>query len=219
MRGLNEVENIVKTILMTSLKRVKILAKNFHLLLSETKQGYLLDPPESALLRGCDEIALDLFKSVFDQKSFCIVKIYGDYLFCHRKSVLESLKGGTFKIVNVTSDPARMADEKFLTEFSEKLSKRIRDERQILLEVRNDWNGTTLVGILLGYPVVYWYEETALTCLNNVNLCVTEVLDDDNFVVLKFSYPQSLDQEINIISWHRELSVRKFVECHSAINL
>ena len=57
------------------------------------------------------------------------------------------------------------------------------------------WNLTTLFGILLGYPVVYWFEEDdAPHCLNGVDLrvCTVKHTAHPQFVLLQFSFPSAL---------------------------
>ena len=69
------------------------------------------------------------------------------------------------------------------------------------------WNHSTAFGILLGYPVVYWYSdlEEANTCLNNVDLVVNKVISNQlpEYSISQFSYPSLLLETFKplVASW------------------
>ena len=88
----------------------------------------------------------------------------------------------------------------------------------------DDVNGTTVFGLMLGYPVVYWYsgyskeDGSAGTCLDGRDVVVCKIQSDsvDDVGGLTFSYPKCLSDvlEPKIKEWTdaRRVTVLKSVE-------
>ena len=88
----------------------------------------------------------------------------------------------------------------------------------------NGVNGTTVFGVLLGYPVVYWYSDRSEeddgdgTCLDGreVVVCKIQSNSKDDAGGLTFSYPKCLSGvlESRIRQWAdaRRVTVLKKVE-------
>ncbi len=173
-------------------KAVEELAANLRLLEEDKKSAYLPDPPEASMIQS-EEIALKILRRVLrDSRRFCVLNVAGDFLFVNRDSALDILKRRNFILINAES--VRIIEKDVLDQsVLSDLRKRIKDEELIRIEAEKI-NLTTLVGILLGFPVVYWYEDGDKTSLNDIDLNLIQVGEQEN--VLKFSYPRILAEDV-----------------------
>jgi len=97
---------------------------------------------------------------------------------------------------------------------SEKLTTWTTDEA-LTLELNPDINCTTVFGLLLGYPVVYWYSNTASAdnCLSCAPLRVYRISATDNTadgqpaVIYSFTVPEQLFSEYQLLidNWQKQL--------------
>jgi len=97
---------------------------------------------------------------------------------------------------------------------TEKLSAWNTDEA-FLLELTPDVNRSTVFGLLLGYPVVYWYSNitSADNCLSHVPLrvfrisAVDSVVDSHPTVIYSFTVPQQLYSHCQLLidNWQKRL--------------
>jgi len=84
-----------------------------------------------------------------------------------------------------------------------------------VLDLTPDINRSTVFGLLLGYPVVYWYSNiaTADNCLSHVPLQQFRILAVDNTansqptVIFSFTVPEQLYRHCQLIidSWQKHL--------------
>ena len=100
----------------------------------------------------------------------------------------------------------------------------VSDDARFYIEPPATMNRTTLYGVLLGYPVIYWYDDNiagAASCLSMVPLLVftVTVSMDLNGVasecdIYSFSIPEALQSECqrSVDSWHSQL-LFYFNEC------
>lgn len=76
-------------------------------------------------------------------------------------------------------------------------------------------NRTTLYGLLIGYPIVYWYSDIKLAsnCLSMEPLCVQNVEcrlksnANKSFLLYSFSYPKRLHEKLKVVTdiWFKNL--------------
>ena len=90
------------------------------------------------------------------------------------------------------------------------------DDPHISIKPPIDMNRTALYGVLLGYPVVYWYKDVsgAGNCLSMIPLRVTTVTvsaNARNCDIYSFSIPEALFHECkeSVNAWCSEL-IEKF---------
>jgi hypothetical protein len=52
----------------------------------------------------------------------------------------------------------------------------------------------TLIGLLIGYPVVYWYSKNSAdsTCLDGASLSLLQYFSNENNLIMSFSVPKSV---------------------------
>lgn len=78
---------------------------------------------------------------------------------------------------------------------------------------KDSWNVSTLFGLFLKYPVIYWYESEE-NCLSNQDLIVVKIRHKaTSRIVSQFSYPASLRYEVEngVQSWFEaNFNVKKF---------
>jgi len=82
-------------------------------------------------------------------------------------------------------------------------------------ELTPDINRSTVFGLLLGYPVVYWYSNvtTADNCLSYVPLRLFRILavdstaDSHPTIIYSFTVPEQLYSNCHFLidSWHKQL--------------
>jgi len=82
-------------------------------------------------------------------------------------------------------------------------------------ELTPDMNRSTVFGLLLGYPVVYWYKDvtTADNCLSHVPLRLFRILAVDSTansqptVIYSFTVPEQLYSHCQFLidSWQKQL--------------
>ena len=76
-------------------------------------------------------------------------------------------------------------------------------DRVIRVEFSEDINRSTVYGLLLGYPVVYWYKDitSARNCLEMVQLNVVKVTivkdGQERCLIYSFSYPCALQDSVH----------------------
>ena len=88
-------------------------------------------------------------------------------------------------------------DVEAIKDMIEAVVKALNREAVTFLQPQKGWNMTTLFGIFLGYPVVYFYKDLdeCKNCLAGVELSVNQ-LKLKKSTVSSFSYPTSLEQEV-----------------------
>ena len=92
--------------------------------------------------------------------------------------------------------------------------------------IHSDWNITTIFGILLNYPVVYWYGDMvdAKTCLSHkdlINYQITNTFTAHNAVVERTVYSFTIPECVINESLQRsvDLWVSKHCECGKINNV
>ena len=154
--------------------------------------------------KTADELARLLSRSDFRVLSFDGL----DFFIVHARETIRILESPvTFVDVTRTLEdgPKVLGTSPLPTDFKDNLVKKISslgvgDARKVIRVELEGVNGTTVFGLFLGYPVVYWYsngsEEDGSdgTCLDGreVVVCKIQCNSKDDVGGLTFSYPKCL---------------------------
>ena len=154
--------------------------------------------------KTADELARLLSRSDFRVLSFDGL----DFFIVHARETIRILESPvTFVDVTRTlEDGPKVVDTSPLpSDFIDHLVSKISasytgDGGQVIRVELNGVNGTTVFGVLLGYPVVYWYSDRSEeddsdgTCLDGREVVVCKIQCDskDDVGGLTFSYPKCL---------------------------
>ncbi len=202
------------------LKYRETLVANITAVLDELKPAFLVDVGNLSKT-ALTEIVTAINK-VLEQPNllFLIVVNKDENFICNRKIFdKQRFKSRTFIDITKKLNVPRLCDVIQVDQI-ETMAKRmleiIKDKLEskdsvIELELEQCWNPSTAFGILLGYPVVYFYEdlETCTNCLNCVELKLIKLLLN-NFAVASFSYPKSLDSQVSdmIKLWKEDIQTK-----------
>ena len=90
----------------------------------------------------------------------------------------------------------------------------------VTVNLEASWNLCSIFGILLGFPVVYYFDQQDGNCLDNVDLALYK-LQVDNFSPISFSIPTSLETAASdqISSWETEAAERCEKEKESVLRV
>ena len=192
-----------------SLQRLKIsrkwkeLALNLSFICREIKPGLLWDFGNIDTL-GLLELRI-ILPDIF------VLKIAGDYFISSRKCFKkhyqnpESNFPTVIDISNNLPEPgiaAAETEQKVHKDFRHLLSQIYASEEDVIdINIGDGINVTTMFGLLLGYPVVYYYDTNIEgNCLSNRDLTVYKI-GSNNFWPISFSVPTNLLSQTNIFDW------------------
>merc|ERR1712150_85754 len=201
MGDLKEIEEIVQRLKIS--RRCKELSLNLSFICRGIKPGLLWDLGIINLERLLElrVILQDLF--VFD--------FSGDYFISSRKCFnkhFENLESNFPIVIDISNN---LAEPRIATSETEnKIRKDFRtllsyingsDEDVIDIDVGEYSNMTTMFGLLLGYPIVYYYDtEIEGNCLSNRDLTVYKI-GFKGLWPISFSVPTNLLPQTNIPAW------------------
>ena len=100
-------------------------------------------------------------------------------------------------IINVSRDlPCPVIGGPDKTALAKRLLDSLKTGKEALMTEDGE-NLTTIYGVLLDYPVVFYFEGGD-TCLANEHLCNCQVVtSSDSFVIQSFSFPSTLQEQID----------------------
>lgn len=184
-------------------KRWKELALNLSFICRGIKPGLLWD-------LGKIDISRLLEIRIILQDIF-VLDIAGDFFLSSRKCFNKHYQNLESNFPTVIDISKNLPEPQLATaDINQKVRKDFRclfsqinesDEDVIDINMGNDINLTTMFGLLLGYPVVYYYD-TKLegNCLSNRDLTVYKI-GSNNLWPISFSVPTNLLTQINIPKW------------------
>jgi len=192
-----------------SLQRLKIsrkwkeLALNLSFICREIKPGLLWD-------LGKIDISRLLEMRIILQDIF-VLHIAGDFFVSSKKYFhkhCQNLESNFPTVINISKN---LPEPQVATvDIYQKVRKDFRclfsqinesDEDVIDINIGDDINVTTMFGLLLGYPLVYYYDTNLEgNCLSNRDLTVYKI-GSNNFWPMSFSVPTSPLTQINIPKW------------------
>jgi len=184
-------------------KRWKELALNLSFICRGIKPGLLWDLGKIDISR-LSELRI-ILQDVF------VLDIAGDFFVSSRKCFnkhCQNLESNFPTVINISKNLPE--PEVATVDIYQKVLKDFRylfsqinesDEEVIELNIGDDINVTTMFGLLLGYPLVYYYDTNLEgNCLSNRDLTVYKI-GSNNFWPMSFSVPTSPLTQINIPKW------------------
>ena len=194
----------ITDVLRSGRKRTKICEE----LLSDVRSFQLGHKPGAWLVDLCDldvtkiSALIKLFKkgkSLKPAKAFRLNHENGtDLLFCRALTLNDRVT--VVDISKKLTEPQILDRNDFLRKMFEEikgaLNSTSEEEPIHTLNCLDSWNVTTVFGLFLNYPVIYWYEGED-NCLSNTDLVVVKVENVSNSrAVTQFSYPAKLRDDI-----------------------
>ena len=197
-------------------KTIKNLALNVYLVLVGLKPAYLLDQNPfgskddiETKLTLLDRLVHDISIKFTSKSLLCAISIREeDIIIINTEFVLSNLDDNNTLLVDISSDlkePRVLTDQAAMTFINQMVSSTIMQLKSktqtcsFQLQTEATWNISTLFGILLNYPVVYYYSDFSdcTNCLGHVDLCSHKLLlqlDDqtDPKLIYSFTYPVKL---------------------------
>ncbi len=215
-----------------SADKLKLTCLNLRAVADGVREAFLwdttgsLDSPDKAR-RVCT--MMDEQCHCHTKNHFYSIVVGGDYLFCKLEAVREAMEvwvrdralidiGGRIPKMVPTEEAQLIMDKIKLV-----LLAALNDQDDKIASVTaQDINLTTLVGLLLGYPVVYYWnineEQSGGGCLDGCQLEVTSVWSG-GVTLFQFSCPLELKAEVadKVIVWRTKLDEFANVEVRSEV--
>ncbi|KAJ8880291.1 hypothetical protein PR048_016757 [Dryococelus australis] len=194
---------------------------------SGVKPGFLWDIPVAVSASQLVLLLNSLRHKGLVTSDVRVVSVAGDMLLMNvpviRARMARHLEDGTetpvYQFVDVSESKlmALSTGSSFFPKISQMLSSLLShltdsgDEPVITVPLEADWCVNTVVGVFIGYPVVYWYDVSKPASLSMVPLTVFELSvksEDRWYVIYDFSVPSSIAVSFksHINDWHRRTS-------------
>jgi len=223
----------------TSPFNLRLLSTNFSLVAFSIKPAFLLDfnpfpqnLSEDQKLLKMEQLLEEIASSTSDN-NFTVPRFMmlngSDILIFNQNQVSEnlSIKIDGCQIVNVSDSlrkPQFLIDESVIAEITEMIAN-VKSQiskhsigKCLNLKTEDSWNISTLFGLLLNYPVVYYYSDlsSCQNCLAHINLLNIKLflaLVDDNddgkdqILISSFTFPETLKTQCleNVDCWRKNL--------------
>ena len=200
---IKKIEACVQRLRIT--RRWKELALNLFFIRRGIKPGFLWD------LGNINVSGLLELKIVLPD--ILVLHIAGDYFVSSRECFHKHLHTLTLNFPTIIDITNKLEKPKIATTVIEhkvqedlrSLVSQICDEDRTDISLGLDMNVTTLFGLMLGYPVVYYYDTKIQgNCLSNRDLTVYKV-GSDNVWPISFSVPTNLSTQTSISTWLENL--------------
>ena len=227
----------------TSSKTIQNLALNVYLVLVGLKPAYLLDQnPFSSKddietkLTLLDRLVRDISTKFTSKKLLCAISIREeDIIIINTKFILSNLDDKNTLFVDISSDleePKVITDQVAMTFINQMVSSTIiqlKSKTQTCsfqLQTEATWNISTLFGILLNYPVVYYYSDFSdcTNCLGHIDLYSHKLLlhledQTDPKLIYSFTYPVKLREMCSAKTemWTQKLK-QQFPSCRFTLD-
>ena len=154
-------------------------------------------------------------------KDLVIVEVVCDYFICFKSSLVTLLNNCLLNLpvlIDVSetlSAPVEAADDvrNMVTTMVESFLGQVTgqvDDSLHVIDIQQSWNLSTLFGLLLGFPVVYYFDPSGDNCLSNRDLTIWRVGSGHAWPV-SFSVPTELEQvvENKVKQWWEQLGQSK----------
>lgn len=229
----SEIMKVLSTNLVQRQRRAASCGDNLHLevtacfmaLAASARPGFLYD--QSKLSISCAlRIAQGLASTLDVFEDLVVAEFSQDIVFLKLKSALKYMHSGTICCINVGGKrPTIIKDQHHLklSSFFEawKMGKENLQDCAMNIDECDFSSGPTVIGLLLGFPVVYYLQaDTDLHCLNDESLRVTKCsisLSQRNFSICSFTVPaECLDNDLNQTLSEWDCS---FTNCMMSMNL
>lgn len=215
----------------SSSRTIQHLSLNVYLLLVGMKPAYLLDQNPFGV-----KVDIETKLSVFDRLlndvclKFAVKNQLGaisirkeDIVIININSVLSNLEDETNQLfVDISSqlkEPRMLTDPTAVTAINRMITSLLvqlqpKEKTCFQLQTKSNWNISTLFGILLSYPIVYYYSDVSecVNCLAHVDLHSQKLFVQlegltDQQLIYSFTYPVLLNEfcAIKTDSWTRVL--------------
>jgi len=218
--NLADIENVIKGMRLTS--RWKELSLNVFFLIQDLRSTFLWD------LGQITKDQLLKLSSLIDD--LIILDIAGDLIICSRHGLIKHLRNIILNTPVVIDVSGSLSDPALLTSTEAEIqiqalgnilhSVEIDQQAVQTIDANSTCNLCTLFGLMLGFPVVYYFDvEMDTNCLSNQNLIVYKV-GVNNLYPISFSIPRILEPECkNVLdSWLQDMRVK--ISCiNSSINI
>ena len=211
--SLLDIENQVKSKKLT--KKWRELSLTLYFLSKSLKPGFLWDIGSVSTEK--------LLKLSFMLEELLVIIIEQDYYVCSKKALakhLDCLLDELPIIIDVSGDktvPEILQDRKLsdIHNMIKNVKGQVEElqESVLVLQIQETWNISTLFGLLLGYPIVYYYNSGCTqNCLNNTNILVFRVGYQDVWPI-SFTVPAELYEQCraSIDNWKSKIE-EKFLE-------
>lgn len=198
---LADIEQEVRKLRIT--KKYKELSLILYFLMEGKKPSFLWDLG--------NVITSDLLKLKIFFSDLVVINISGDYLVSTSELIKQHFQDLNMNfplIVDISCDRKEpqiatseiIVDQKCMTV---EVMKQISDSAEEVIDLpsKESWNISTLFGILLGYPVVYYYDiSNENNCLSNRDLLVHKIGIKDIWAT-SFSVPANIEVGSRISQW------------------
>lgn len=159
-------------------KRNNELAINLYFLCNGLKPSILWD------FGSTNGKKLSCLKNILGQ-DLIILDVAGNFIICYKSSIASTLNN-YFSNPPLVIDVSQMKRSSTLAELHilgsielivNSVLKQLSTNNELLinLEVEESWNLSTLFGVLLGFPVVYYFDPSHDNCLSNTDLTLWQV--------------------------------------------
>jgi len=150
------------------------------------------------------EKLISIVNLCFQSEAPCVLEINGDYLLFERNLMTKHLKT-VVENPPLFIDISRENTEPFcvnpkpvcemIENVLQQLEEDFKDQDFFSLEIDPSWNITTLYGVLLGFPVVYWFNnlqssDNCLSCQDLVVHCLEMEIGRHRATPISFSVPR-----------------------------
>jgi len=198
---LTVIEQEVRKLRIT--KKCKELSLNLYFLIEGKKPSFLWDLGNVMI---SDLLKLKIFFS-----DLVVINISGDYFVSTSELIKKHCRDLNMNfplIVDISCDrkEPKMATSEIVVNqecMTAEVMKQIIDSAEEVIDLRykESWNISTLFGILLGYPVVYYYDiNNENNCLSNQDLLVHKIGIKDIWAI-SFSVPANIEVGSRISQW------------------